>query len=251
MDGGSRTIVSSALVPPNSLIMFSIQLSGEALARHIKDVEARQQTLESVHVFQDRADEIARAVDHHAVKRLMSQAATSAKASQRVHWLQRAADEVGRGAEKAGVTPCKRGCSHCCHIPALVSRPEAVEIARVSGRKLATAPANTIRVRDAIEKADEKVLRGVPWLHHYGTPCPFLANDECSVWQVRPLVCRYHYSLDVDDLLCKVVDGQQSTQVPKLNAVANLAVSMSVLGFNQDATDIRDWFPDNSLPGRA
>ena len=65
------------------------------------------------------------------------------------------------------------------------------------------------------------------------------------MWNARPLACRYHYSLDDDDLLCQLVNDDAPINVPLLNTNARKAVSLAIQGLQQEAADIRDWFPSD------
>jgi uncharacterized protein len=71
-------------------------------------------------------------------------------------------------------TPCKKGCSHCCYITVSVSSLEAEFIKQRTGIK---------RVVDFVKR------------DFFGTPCPFLNNNICSISKYRPFVCRRHNAL--------------------------------------------------------
>lgn len=99
---------------------------------------------------------------------------------------------------------CKQGCNHCCHLSPAVSSVEwAAILAHVQ-----TLPA-AVR-RRIVANAD--LLRGMAWVfdtarrqasHPTGAPpisadaeCPFLVDERCSIYAVRPLKCRgYGYSM--------------------------------------------------------
>jgi len=68
---------------------------------------------------------------------------------------------------------CKRGCSHCCTIPVAVCAPEAHLIAQHTRRNLDLSEEEPLT---AEQNAD--------------APCVFLKNNECSIYEVRPYVCR-------------------------------------------------------------
>jgi Fe-S-cluster containining protein len=85
---------------------------------------------------------------------------------------------------------CKRGCSHCCHMNTMVYEHEAVRLAEVSGRKMTRLPYRPLAM---------VYLEGNQF---NGKPCTFLVNNECSVYEDRPLVCRTHHSMHDDASLC-------------------------------------------------
>lgn len=80
-------------------------------------------------------------------------------------------------------TPCKKGCSSCCHYNVSVTEDEAQLIERKSGKKR----------RKQIG----------PSRDYHGEPCPFLsASGECTIYNARPYSCRRHYALTETAYLC-------------------------------------------------
>ena len=71
-------------------------------------------------------------------------------------------------------TPCRKGCSYCCYIEISISSIEAEYIE------------NKLRIKQA-PNLDRKEF--------FGTPCPFLNNNACSIYKYRPFVCRRHHAL--------------------------------------------------------
>lgn len=73
------------------------------------------------------------------------------------------------------LTPCKKWCTSCCHIPVSISEVEIEVIERGTGtrrNKNISHPSN-----------------------YHGRPCPFLLNNACSIYTHRPFVCRRHVVL--------------------------------------------------------
>ncbi|MFP4895675.1 YkgJ family cysteine cluster protein [Paraburkholderia sp. EG304] len=114
--------------------------------------------------------------------------------------LWEAVDEMG--AIAAPHSACRRGCSHCCHIPVLVPKQEAALI----GRRIGVKPAKVIGVTRL-----EEMRAG------YDNPCPFLKGGACSIYDSRPLACRQQFNMDSDALLCELVDDDAPPKVPYLN----------------------------------
>ncbi len=95
----------------------------------------------------------------------------------------------------AGELACRAGCGHCCHQVVGATAPEVLAIyehlrASRTADELARVAA---RIRNADEKArgltpDERTSPELP--------CPFLEEERCSVYEVRPLACRGKTSLD-------------------------------------------------------
>lgn len=70
---------------------------------------------------------------------------------------------------------CNKGCSHCCHMDVQLSPLEASLIQMHTGITMQLGNQLSTGHRDA---------------------CPFLASDgACSVYQVRPMVCRTFHAL--------------------------------------------------------
>jgi hypothetical protein len=64
--------------------------------------------------------------------------------------------------------------------------------------------------------------------------------------RARSLACPYDYSIDKNNLLCCLLPDKQAVEVPQFNVLAFTAMSWGIPGLNQDAADIRDWFPDEA-----
>ncbi len=79
-------------------------------------------------------------------------------------------------------TPCEKKCSKCCFYSITVSDVEVLHIE------------NTYNI------ARKKLL--VPLRNIEGTPCCFLENDMCLIYDARPFVCRRHIILAADNSWC-------------------------------------------------
>ncbi len=219
------------------------------LATHMRHVDQRWQGLRDSSTPARRADTIQAHLDHPTFERLLATARKARNVNQRVLWLHRAADTLGRAVDASGAAPCHKGCNHCCHIPVLVTRAEANLISAAADRSMATAPRDSVVLAHQLEQLSDQHqpedTNAQRWAHHTGQACPFLDSEDgsCKVWNARPLACRYHYSLDDDDLLCRLVNTDTPVNVPLLNTHARKAVSLAIQGLQQDAADIRDWFP--------
>lgn len=83
-------------------------------------------------------------------------------------------------AELYPVRTCTRGCSHCCYVPVGLTALEADYIEDRTGHKQNANVESMGKARDPKEK----------------TACPFLKDNECSIYEYRPMVCRAFLSFD-------------------------------------------------------
>lgn len=127
---------------------------------------------------------------------------------------------------------CRKGCAHCCHIPVAVPEVEAKMIGMAIGRR----PKNVAAYQEDGHYASQS--------YGYHTPCPFLQDNRCSIYEHRPLACRKLVSLDIDDLLCRLV-SPPGPPVPYFDTVefdfALVTICATKLGVK--TADIREYFP--------
>jgi len=92
---------------------------------------------------------------------------------------------------------CRPGCSYCCHYEVVLSPAEAVLIGHHA--KHAFSEPDIVRLLERMDRVlylreGRSVSERAEVLHE--TPCVFLEEDKCSVYEVRPLICRALHSLD-------------------------------------------------------
>lgn len=93
---------------------------------------------------------------------------------------------------------CEAGCSHCCYQYDVGVTP--FEILCIAAFILDTY--DDAKLKELLKriKATEENKRSLP-LEDWGYgkfPCPLLVNEQCSVYETRPLVCRAMNSYDND-----------------------------------------------------
>ena len=131
---------------------------------------------------------------------------------------------------------CRRGCADCCRMNVEVTSVEAARIAAGTGRPV--RPLTQSKAHAPTEFA--------------GQPCPFLVDNACSIYALRPYVCRHHASFDVDAHWC---DPQRmsTVTVPILELSGAKQAMYEVLrqAKRPVMADIRDFFPSPASTGSA
>jgi hypothetical protein len=114
-----------------------------------------------------------------------------------------------------GLRPtCAEGCCHCCRYYILTNMAEAHTLAQHVRREWAEGQINELRVRthqwhvwDSSRpgrRVSTKIDKQVD-LSHYEDCCPLLINGACSVYPVRPAVCRSHF-VSTSSLSCRALN---------------------------------------------
>lgn len=119
--------------------------------------------------------------------------------------------------EKASPLPqplaCESGCYYCCHNQVEMTAPEALVLAGFLAahfspdeiRLVQDRAANSLTRQAGKSKIQLAALRAE-------FPCPLLADGLCSVYEVRPLMCRAMHSLQAEACRQELAD-------PNLNLV--------------------------------
>ena len=122
-----------------------------------------------------------------------------------------------------GVVPtCKLGCSCCCryHIPTNIA--EARTLALYVKRELSAEQISDLQARtlqwhqwdSSRPGRDPSVaMAGPTEFPDYDPCCPLLVDGACSVYPVRPAVCRTHFVSSDPSSCCAAIDPK-STEAP-------------------------------------
>ncbi|MFH2093147.1 MAG: YkgJ family cysteine cluster protein [Pseudomonadota bacterium] len=126
----------------------------------------------------------------------------------------------GRHFPDSSVIACTRGCCHCCSFPIECPPQVVVDVAR--------------HIRNTWSFEDQHLLRqklthdmSARQLPFNRAPCPLLDKDRlCSIYEKRPLSCRWFTSPDA--ALCEksVQDGSNITQHPVGHRIYQVATTM-------------------------
>lgn len=169
---------------------------------------------------------------------LLNAALRGKTAAKRVVWLQRAANSWSDALREAAA--CREGCAHCCHIAVAMTDIEA----QLLGTKLGIRPKSVPDAPvTAVAVEQDGALPGSPAIDAgYASPCPFLMGARCVIYEHRPMACRTHINLDIDDFLCQLRPGR-IVRVPYANATV---LKAAYVGLQPAArwADIRAFFPN-------
>jgi len=91
---------------------------------------------------------------------------------------------------------CRKGCSHCCHVWVSATAPEILHVAKQVRRR--SGAAENVRAAHAITGGYSFSVRALR-----PNPCPMLSEDACTIYEHRPVSCRYAAS--PDDYACRRV----------------------------------------------
>lgn len=137
---------------------------------------------------------------------------------------------------------CAAGCSRCCHgLKIEASVPEAVAIAEFL-RELPPEELAETRAQMAEEAEYAQSLDAdARWREQ--VPCAFLddASGQCVIYDVRPLTCRAHTSMSLEQCEAAARDPERRTPIDKHAApaavfgVAKSAITVACAEANLDA----------------
>lgn len=195
----------------------------------IKEIRKREQDLEA------HAQAVARmdggndtlSVNKDRMNRLAHQAIQETTHSRKLEKVREIVAILADALE--GVAACKSGCSQCCHIPVSMTQAEANVIGAAIGIDPAT-PQYSV-------KADYT---------RTGTACRFLVDNQCSIYENRPLACRLCFNMDDDELLCTLIEGEK-IEVPYFNGLQFELLWLKSLGKAEGMklAGLHEFFPIN------
>jgi len=130
------------------------------------------------------------------------------------HWL----GDMNMEVIKKGLPPlpCKLGCSYCCYIPVDMLAPLPPEVFRIATFLGDESEVPLAEVKARLKEAN--LLTRSMTDEERGTTrvrCPFLAQDRCLIYPVRPMGCRAHYSLDAEACRKNYFDKGEMIPVPR------------------------------------
>lgn len=130
---------------------------------------------------------------------------------------------------------CKVGCSYCCHYRVMVTPIEIFTIFEHIGRM---AEAEKGELENSVREYVKRVKDITPYQHeHTNIPCSFLKKQQCSIYQIRPLACRGHHSIDAN--VCRRtfenVNSDESGPLDYQRKAASTAMDNALLAIQHKA----------------
>ena len=132
------------------------------------------------------------------------------------------------------LTACKNRCSHCCNMATAISQEEA----NIIGEHLDIVPMPvTFNLFDFYNSNGHQDT-------YMGVPCTFLSPEgACTIYDVRPMACRLHHSLEDSPDLCKM-GVTQEVGVINIYDIHHAYINATAVVANGGAIgDIRQFFP--------
>jgi Fe-S-cluster containining protein len=129
-----------------------------------------------------------------------------------------------------GPVACGVDCAYCCYVPrVLVTLPELARIVE----RVRSWPADQIEaLRTRLEAHVQAQSSSVP-APAARPPCAFLVDRHCSIYDVRPIVCRGQHAYDVQACKSHCETGAgETTQLTVVLDVVRGALSGVVTGFD-------------------
>ena len=107
---------------------------------------------------------------------------------------------------------CQSGCAYCCYYKVEATAAEVLAI-----RHFAVSRFTPEQLQCTVQQASRNVeeAKGFSYAEHLMTnqACPFLVNNACSVYSVRPSKCRIFHATDVEG--CKSSYERPDVPVPE------------------------------------
>jgi Fe-S-cluster containining protein len=136
---------------------------------------------------------------------------------------------------------CRAGCSYCCYY-----KVEARALEVLAIQQYVVSKFEPEKIRQVKEQASRNVneAKGLSYKEHLATnqQCPFLIENQCSVYAVRPSKCRNFHAADVQG--CK-----ESYEQPENLTIPNAFIEEvfetgngATMGFEK-ATDVAGFDP--------
>lgn len=104
---------------------------------------------------------------------------------------------------------CREGCSFCCFNQVEVTPPEALRIGHYVGQNFSQEDKDGLmkRVNRSLSLKAGKSKKKIARLRRQ-FPCPLLMDGKCSIYPVRPLVCRAMHTFNAEACEQELLGGK-------------------------------------------
>ena len=120
------------------------------------------------------------------------------------------------------IASCQPGCCHCCRYHILTNIAEAHVLAQYVRRELSAEQIHDLRLRtqqwhewdNSRPGRPLASIKGQADISSYEHCCPLVVNNACSVYPVRPVVCRAHFVSSPPSSCCAANDPESTEDAP-------------------------------------
>lgn len=118
--------------------------------------------------------------------------------------------------------PCKKGCAFCCHYKISISEIEVAYIEKHTKHR--------------------RLKKMTSWQDFHGHACPFLKENVCSIYAVRPFACRRHNALTKDAFWCNHEHSDRAFPLIRFTNVDRVFDLIRLEANASEHSDIRQFF---------
>lgn len=116
-------------------------------------------------------------------------------------------------------TDCHKSCSHCCYMVVSITQFEALYIKQYIKHNCSKTLINNFHSKIKQLKSEHPEIFDIDFMATENrtkirTPCIFLENNCCSIYNARPAICRTYISLSPSEVCYDALFNPQSNQAP-------------------------------------
>ncbi|MET0355750.1 MAG: YkgJ family cysteine cluster protein [Cellvibrio sp.] len=151
---------------------------------------------------------------------------------------------IAKSVEESNTKPaCRAGCAYCCHYKVEVMAHEVFLIKDHLQKNW-----DILKIKNLLKDAEEnaKIIRSITQEQHLtiNIKCPFLLDNQCSIYSVRPFKCRNFHATDAS--AC-----EQSFNDPENLTIENSFVESIAMFGNAHSQGFEEAIKNTGLDARA
>jgi Fe-S-cluster containining protein len=143
------------------------------------------------------------------------------------------------------IITCRKACYYCCWQTVMILPHEIFPVLEYMGKNFSTKQKESV-FKKALEKDSQTRDMPANQFMHLKHPCPFLENNSCSIYPVRPSSCRVFLSSDISTCQQELRDPLDFSNIPdvyhlplQVGRMVNAGVSRYLTGVGIHSND---WF---------